>query len=107
VHRKKEAKSPEHINYPLLNPNKITFEFLKGHLWSAADILRGSLDPSEYHQPVMTLDIIVLNAFYDKESGILNICPKQSFDCPYTTSLYLVVQTRVIANKRFRMFSTP
>ncbi|MDQ6865655.1 MAG: type I restriction-modification system subunit M N-terminal domain-containing protein [Thermoproteota archaeon] len=27
---------------------KITFEFLKSHLWSAADILRGSLDPSDY-----------------------------------------------------------
>jgi len=34
---------------------KITFEFLKSHLWSAADILRGSLDASEYRQPVMTL----------------------------------------------------
>jgi type I restriction enzyme M protein len=39
----------------LSNPNKLTFEFLKSHLWSAADILRGSLDPSEYRQPVMTL----------------------------------------------------
>jgi hypothetical protein len=34
---------------------KITFDFLKFHLWSAADILRGSLDSSEYRQPVMTL----------------------------------------------------
>jgi type I restriction enzyme M protein len=34
---------------------KVTFEFLKTHLWSAADILRGSLDASEYRQPVMTL----------------------------------------------------
>ncbi|HEX5892133.1 MAG TPA: type I restriction-modification system subunit M N-terminal domain-containing protein [Nitrososphaeraceae archaeon] len=34
---------------------KITFVFLKTHLWSAADILRGSLDPADYHQPVMTL----------------------------------------------------
>jgi type I restriction enzyme M protein len=24
-------------------------------LWSAADILRGSLDPADYRQPVMTL----------------------------------------------------
>jgi type I restriction enzyme M protein len=37
------------------NNQKITFEFLKSHLWSAADILRGSLDASEYRQPVMTL----------------------------------------------------
>jgi len=42
-------------NYTLDKPNKITFEFLKSHLWSAADILRGSLDASEYRQPVMTL----------------------------------------------------
>lgn len=44
------------INYTLdKQASKITFEFLKSHLWSAADILRGSLDPSEYRQPVMTL----------------------------------------------------
>ena len=43
------------IYYTLDNPNKITFDFLKSHLWSAADILRGSLDASEYRQPVMTL----------------------------------------------------
>ena len=42
-------------NYTLDNPTKITFDFLKSHLWSAADILRGSLDASEYRQPVMTL----------------------------------------------------
>ena len=42
-------------NYTLDNPTKITFDFLKDHLWSAADILRGSLDASEYRQPVMTL----------------------------------------------------
>jgi len=34
---------------------KVTLEFLKAHLWKAADILRGSLDASEYRQPVMTL----------------------------------------------------
>jgi type I restriction enzyme M protein len=37
-----------------LKVQKITFDFLKARLWSAADILRGSLDPSEYRQPVMT-----------------------------------------------------
>ena len=42
-------------NYTLDNPTKITFDFLKDHLWSAADILRGSLDASEYRQPVITL----------------------------------------------------
>ena len=34
---------------------KITLEALKSHLWSAADILRGSLDAQEYRQPVMTI----------------------------------------------------
>ena len=43
------------INYTLESPNKITFDFLKTHLWNAADILRGSLDASEYRQPIMTL----------------------------------------------------
>ena len=50
----KEYKREKPINYTLEN-QKITFDFLKAHLWSAADILRGSLDPSEYRQPVMTL----------------------------------------------------
>ncbi|MCV0392107.1 MAG: type I restriction-modification system subunit M [Nitrosopumilus sp.] len=35
--------------------DKVSLEFLKGHLWKAADILRGSLDASDYRQPVMTL----------------------------------------------------
>jgi type I restriction-modification system DNA methylase subunit len=51
---KKETKSSDEVNYTLYN-QKLTFDFLKAHLWRAADILRGSLDPSEYRQPVMTL----------------------------------------------------
>jgi type I restriction-modification system DNA methylase subunit len=51
---RKDAKSIKPVNYTIDN-QKITFEFLKSHLWSAADILRGSLDPSEYRHPVMTL----------------------------------------------------
>ena len=47
----KESKTIKPVNYTLDN-QKITFEFLKSHLWSAADILRGSLDASEYRQPV-------------------------------------------------------
>jgi type I restriction enzyme M protein len=51
-----KSKFRSSINYTLdKQPTKISFEFLKSHLWSAADILRGSLDPSEYRQPVMTL----------------------------------------------------
>ena len=34
---------------------KVTLEALKAHLWNAADILRGSLDASEYREPVMTV----------------------------------------------------
>ncbi|HEX2231713.1 MAG TPA: type I restriction-modification system subunit M N-terminal domain-containing protein [Nitrososphaeraceae archaeon] len=41
-------------NYSFFN-QKITFDFLKYHLWAAADILRGSLDPADYRQPIMTL----------------------------------------------------
>jgi type I restriction-modification system DNA methylase subunit len=42
-------------NYTLDNPTKITFEFLKSYLWSAADILRGYLNACGCRQPVMTL----------------------------------------------------
>jgi type I restriction enzyme M protein len=53
--KKNEKNEPfKPVNYTLYN-QKITFEFLKAHLWSAADILRGSLDPADYRQPVMTL----------------------------------------------------
>lgn len=38
-----------------MSNQKVTFEFLSSHIWAAADILRGSLDASEYRQPVMTL----------------------------------------------------
>lgn len=51
---RKASKPLRPVNYSL-DTHKITFEFLKSHLWSAADILRGSLDASEYRQPVMTL----------------------------------------------------
>jgi type I restriction enzyme M protein len=51
---KKDAKNARPINF-IIDNQKITFEFLKSHLWSVADILRVSLDPSEYRQPVMTL----------------------------------------------------
>ena len=49
------SKLDKQVNYTLDNPNKITFNFLKAHLWNAADILRGSLDASEYRQPIMTI----------------------------------------------------
>ena len=54
VKKKEKNESIKPVNYSLYN-QKITFDFLKAHLWSAADILRGSLDPADYRQPVMTL----------------------------------------------------
>jgi hypothetical protein len=55
IAKKKEKNEPlKPVNYTLYN-QKIIFEFLKAQLWSAADILRGSLDPADYRQPVMTL----------------------------------------------------
>jgi type I restriction enzyme M protein len=52
--RSKNKKETKPVNYSLFN-QKITFDFLKAHLWTAADILRGSLDPADYRQPIMTL----------------------------------------------------
>jgi hypothetical protein len=52
--KKEKNESAKPVNYTLYN-QKITFDFLKAHLWSAADILRGTLDPADYRQPVMTL----------------------------------------------------
>ena len=40
--------------YYTLGNQKKSFDFLKS-LWSTVDILRGSLDPSKYKLPVMTL----------------------------------------------------
>ena len=52
--KQKNESASKPVNYTLYY-QKITFDFLKSHLWSATDILRDSLDPSEYRQPVMTL----------------------------------------------------
>ncbi|MDE1728727.1 MAG: type I restriction-modification system subunit M N-terminal domain-containing protein, partial [Thaumarchaeota archaeon] len=38
-----------------MSNQKLTFEQLKAHLWSSADILRGSIDANEFRQPIMTL----------------------------------------------------
>lgn len=54
IEQQQEESSSKPVNYTLFN-QKITFEFLKAHLWAAADILRGSLDPAHYRQPIMTL----------------------------------------------------
>jgi hypothetical protein len=49
--RDKNESPSKPVNYILYN-QKITFDFLNAHLWSAAE--RGSLDPAYYRQPVMT-----------------------------------------------------
>jgi type I restriction enzyme M protein len=54
LRNQRNPKTSKPVGYTLEN-QKITFDFLKSHLWSATDILRGSLDPGEYRQPVMTL----------------------------------------------------
>ncbi|HET6458716.1 MAG TPA: type I restriction-modification system subunit M N-terminal domain-containing protein, partial [Nitrosopumilaceae archaeon] len=54
---------------------KVTLEFLKQHLWKAADILRGSLDASEYRQPVMT--ILFLKRLNDRFEENIEILVKK------------------------------
>ena len=39
--QKRQQESNKPVNYGLFN-QKITFEFLKSHLWAATDTLRGS-----------------------------------------------------------------
>jgi len=52
--KRAESKVSKPVNYTL-ESQKITFDSLKAHLWGAADILRGSVDGSQYRQPIMTL----------------------------------------------------
>jgi type I restriction-modification system DNA methylase subunit len=51
-----------------LNTQKLKFDFLKGHLWKAADLL-SSLAPSEDRQPVMTvLSLKKLNDSFEEKA---------------------------------------
>jgi type I restriction enzyme M protein len=55
-----------------MSNQKVTLEFLKSHLWKADDILRWSLDASEYRQPVMT--ILFLKRLNDRfEENVENL----------------------------------
>jgi type I restriction enzyme M protein len=66
--KKQQQEASKPVNYILFN-QKITFEFLKSHLWTAADILRGSLDPADYRQPIMTLLFIKrLNDIFEENA---------------------------------------
>jgi len=52
-----------------MSNQKVTLDFLKQHLWKAADILRGALDASEYRQPVMTILFLKrLNDVFEEKS---------------------------------------
>jgi hypothetical protein len=53
-------------NYTLFN-QKITFDFLKAHLWTAADILRGSLDPASRLHQILLISILLY--CYEQLSG--------------------------------------
>jgi type I restriction-modification system DNA methylase subunit len=65
---KKETKSSDEVNYTLYN-QKLTFDFSEDHLWKAADILWGSLAPSEYRQAVMTvLSLKKLNDTFEEKA---------------------------------------
>lgn len=77
-----KAKQNSHktINYDL-DSGKITYEFLKSHLWAAADLLRGSLDASEYRQPVMTLLFLKrLNDTFEENAENLMKAPEKVID---------------------------
>src|SRR5215204_1104207 len=69
--KKQQQETSKPVNYSLFN-QRITFEFLKSHLWAAADILRGSLDPADYRQPIMTLLFIKrLNDTFEENAARL------------------------------------
>jgi type I restriction-modification system DNA methylase subunit len=68
---KKESKSSDEVNYTLYN-QKLTFDFSKGHLWNAADILWDSLDPSEYRQTAMLFLKRLNDTFKEKAEKLIS-----------------------------------
>jgi type I restriction-modification system DNA methylase subunit len=68
---KKESKSSDEVNYTLYN-HKLTFHFSKDHLWNAADILWGSLDPSEYRQTAMLFLKRLNDTFEEKAEKLIS-----------------------------------
>jgi hypothetical protein len=58
--RAKNKKQQQEPSKPINYSQKVTFDFLKAHLWAAADILRGSLDSADYRQPIMACSQRVL-----------------------------------------------
>jgi hypothetical protein len=68
---KNKESSSKPVNYTP-DTQKITFDFLKAHLWGATDILRGSLDPADYRHPNDTFEENAENLI--KEDVILFYC---------------------------------
>ena len=68
---KKESKSSDEVNYTLYN-QKLTFDFSKGHLWNAADILWDSLDPNEYRQTAMLFLKRLNDTFKEKAEKLIS-----------------------------------
>ena len=68
---KKESKSPDEVNYTLYN-QKLTFDFSKDHLWNSADILWGSLDPSEYRQTAVLFLKRLNDTFEEKAEKLVS-----------------------------------
>jgi type I restriction enzyme M protein len=91
--KRQQRQPPKKVNYTLDNPDKITFDFLKSHLWSAADILRGSLDPSDYRQPIMTVLFLKrLNDTFEENAERLiqqGKSQKEAFENPNRNTFFI------------------
>lgn len=81
-----------------MQSQKVTYEFLKSHLWAAADILRGSLDASEYRQPVMTILFLkrLNDTFEENAEKLLNEgkTKKQAYEEPFRHSFFIPKDAR-------------
>jgi type I restriction-modification system DNA methylase subunit len=94
--KEQQESSSKPVNYTLFN-QKITFEFLKAHLWAAADILRGSLDPADYRQPIMTLLFIKrLNDTFEENAERLIQEGKSDPRCSSGRKLNIIVDRSIL-----------
>jgi HsdM N-terminal domain len=91
--REQQKSSYKPVDYTLFN-QKSSFDFLKAHLRSAADILRGSLDPADYRQPIMTLLFIKrLNDTFIKRLTESHLVIKLPFESNFCILLLSVSAT--------------
>jgi len=81
-----------------MQSQKVTYDFLKSHLWAAADILRGSLDASEFRQPVMTILFLkrLNDTFEENAEKLLNEgkTKKQAYEEPFRHSFFIPKDAR-------------